>query len=243
MHKLNAGLRLPLYYQLKQDLLTRINSEEFPDKKLPAEGQLCEEYGVSRMTVRQALAELERDGYIIKMRGKGTFVVRRRFHSACDRVISLTKQLALAGYEPSVRLLSCEKTAPPADAVRMGFPEGEGLCCHIRRVRLADSAPIMIEDNYVPLSEFPGIDEVDFSVCHLYDVMHERYGVDPEAWHSYYSAVLLDEEECRHLEVQPATQALRVEQFTYVGTQIVEYAVSTARTDYYRPHIWVGTPR
>ena len=65
MHKLNAGLRLPLYYQLKQDLLTRINTEEFPDKKLPAEGQLCEEYGVSRMTVRQALAELERDGYEI----------------------------------------------------------------------------------------------------------------------------------------------------------------------------------
>ena len=242
MRRLNEGLRVPLYFQMKQDLLMRISADEFPDKKLPAECQLCEEYGVSRVTVRQALAELERDGYIIKMRGKGTFIVRRRFHSACDRVISLTKQLSLAGYEPSIRLLVCERTVPPAGAVNMGFSDDEPFC-HIRRVRLADNAPIMIEDNYLPLRVFPDIDQTDFSSHHLYDVLHDRYGVEPEAWHSYYSAVLLSEEECRYLEVDPMTPGLRVEQYTYVGTQIVEYAVSTARTDYYRPHIWVGTPR
>jgi len=231
-----------LYFQLKQALLARIRSDEWVDLKMPSESDLCDEYGVSRVTVRRALSELEHDGYVVKLRGRGTFIALRNIDSELDKVISFTQQVLLEGHLPSTKLLQC--TRMPATA---GISSSLGLeprapVCYLRRLRLIDDVPVLLEDTYLPLSLFPNIDKVDFSRCHLYDVMRDNYGVSPEAWKEYHMASALGDD-AGLLRLERGDPALVIEQYTYAGPDLVEYTISTVNSGVYHPRTWVGRPR
>ncbi len=124
--KLRKG-PIPLYYQLERALRKRIQSHDIDDgKPFPTERDLCEEYGVSRTTVRQAIMALEREGLLKREQGRGTFVTGLSLHDAPFRLYGYMDDLFLAGSKTGLELTKRELIRLDASAARdMGLDEGD----------------------------------------------------------------------------------------------------------------------
>lgn len=134
---------LPLYYQLKQLLVQRIERGDWqPGDMLPTEQQLQEHYNLSRTTVRQAFRELELEGLVTRYRGRGTFVARPKVTHSPEPRFSLTNYLLQQGMRPGWQVLSAEWVpASPEVADRLQIEPGTLVHC-LRRLRLANDEPI-----------------------------------------------------------------------------------------------------
>ncbi|NMB07943.1 MAG: GntR family transcriptional regulator, partial [Tissierellia bacterium] len=94
MMKIDKTSRMPLYYQLMDIIIDMIDSGELvEDDQLPSERELCEIYDISRSTVRQAIQELEKEGYIYRVHGKGTFVSKEKFRQELLEFYSFTEEM------------------------------------------------------------------------------------------------------------------------------------------------------
>ena len=90
--------KVPLYLQLVDDLIKKIENNTYKkDEKLPSERELCEMYGMSRITVRNALQELDRDNYIYKLHGKGTFVSSKTYKQNLVNLYNFTDEMKKIG--------------------------------------------------------------------------------------------------------------------------------------------------
>lgn len=137
---------------LYQQIATRLREEAMngaygTSGKLPSEAQLCERFGVSRITVRQALDRLEEEGTVERKQGKGTYVAGKRVRHGLDALRSFHDSLVLQGLEPEMRLLSIETVAVP-EHLRGRFVEQD--CVLLRRLHLVDGQPIALGASYLP---------------------------------------------------------------------------------------------
>jgi GntR family transcriptional regulator len=142
-----------LYYQLKEMLKQKIKSGEWAiDIKIPTERMLCEMYNVSRITVRKALEELEREGYLKRMQGKGTFVTSIKIEQRLSKFYSFSEEIKKMGYVSSTRIIEFSMV----DADRklsglLGVKENSRLYS-LKRLRLANHEPFALETCYIPYS-------------------------------------------------------------------------------------------
>ena len=146
---LNKRSHVPLYIQLRNEILNNIRSEVWPtDSQIPTEKALMAEYGVGRATVREAVSLLENEGYLIKRHGIGTFVARTQPSFGFEPLISLTYSLKAKGIhsENVIR----EKTVLTPDAAVLDKMRSRSMdrCLYIKRHRYANGTPIAIEESY-----------------------------------------------------------------------------------------------
>jgi GntR family transcriptional regulator len=139
---------------LYQQIATRLREEAMNGAygaagKLPSEAQLCERFGVSRITVRQALDRLEEEGTVERKQGKGTYVAGKRVRHGLDALRSFHDSLVLQGLTPEMRLLSLERAAVP-EHLRDRFVDADGACVLLRRLHLVDGKPIALGASYLP---------------------------------------------------------------------------------------------
>jgi GntR family transcriptional regulator len=139
---------------LYQQIATRLREEAVngaygPSGKLQSEAQLCERFGVSRITVRQALDRLEEEGTVERKQGKGTYVAGKRVRHGLDALRSFHDSLVLQGLTPEMRLLSLEPAAVP-EHLRGRFVDADGGCVLLRRLHLVDGKPIALGASYLP---------------------------------------------------------------------------------------------
>jgi GntR family transcriptional regulator len=139
---------------LYQQIATRLREEAMngaygASGKLPSEAQLCERFGVSRITVRQALDRLEEDGTVERKQGKGTYVAGKRVRHGLDALRSFHDSLVLQGLTPEMRLLSLEPAAVP-EHLRGRFVDADDGCVLLRRLHLVDGKPIALGASYLP---------------------------------------------------------------------------------------------
>ena len=107
-HALARQVPVALYYQVREDLLHKIQSGQWgPDFKMPPERELCETYGVSRITVRKALDDLQNEGYLDRVQGKGTFVRRATMEKKLSKFYSFGDELRLS----LIHICHCEGAA------------------------------------------------------------------------------------------------------------------------------------
>lgn len=135
---------VPKYHEIEQALRARIAELE-PDEPLPSDAQLCEEFGVSRMTARNAVQRLVQEGLVYRLLGRGTFVADYGAHRHASHLTSFTNEMRRHGRAPSSRLL--ERTQRPATLVesrRLGIDDGAEVVV-VRRIRLADGEPVALE--------------------------------------------------------------------------------------------------
>jgi GntR family transcriptional regulator len=228
--------RLPLYRQIEEALRARIRSGELrPSAQVPTEPELMVEYGVSRATVRQALAGLIAEGLLEIRRGLGTYVTAPRFEHTIGGFYSFSREIERHGLQPGTNVLDI-RTMPAVDVVAesLGVPAGTKVVA-LRRLRLAGPDPLVVETSHLPATRFPGLETVDFSQVRLYDTLMNRYGCRPTRARETFEPILLTADEAALLDQRRGEPALRVDRIAYDQDDIpIEFCRSTVRGDRYR---------
>lgn len=224
--------RVPLYLQLMETIINEISENKYlVDEKLPSERELCDLYDVSRITVRQALQELEREGYIYKLHGKGTFVSPTSFNQKLVKLYSFTEEMKKLGKNPTTQVISFEKMkADERLASRMSLDEQKDVY-QIIRIRLADDDPLIYETSYVPTDLFPGLTKNELEKRPMYDIFKEDYGIVVDRAIERFSATVIRKKEAEHLDTFFNQPAMLVKRFAYNKDNLIEYTISVTRGD------------
>lgn len=214
---------VPLYSQLAQSIERAIHSGTLaPGDRLENEVSLTRRLGLSRPTARQAIQELVTKGLLVRKRGVGTQVVHSQF-SREERLTSLYDDLAQADKKPGTRLLSYQIGELEPD-VRDAISSTENTdidFLKIRRIRLADGAPLAVLTNYLP-TRF-ALAESDLAEKSLYSCLRSA-GVHLKIAHQRVSARLMTAEEAQLLDEQGPAACLSVDRLAYDDTgQFVEF--------------------
>lgn len=229
---INKENKVPLYLQLVRLLMEKIEQGLYLEhEKLPSERALCEIYDVSRITVRQALNDLEREGIIYKMHGKGTFVAPKAYNQKLDRLYSFTEEMKRLGKRPTTEILSF--TIFPVDerlAQKMGLTISDKVYKLIR-LRLADGEPLMYETTYLPCKFFPNLKAQDLQGKPLYEVLQRNYDQEVTRATEQFTATLFREDEAEFLQGSSGQAAMFIKRFAYHRDQLIEYTNSIARGD------------
>lgn len=145
-------------YQAIEAYLTGIIERSAPGDLLPTEAELCQEFSVSRMTVRQALQSLANAGLVDRRRGRGTFVASRPMHRRPGQFLSFTEEMARRGLSASSLLLASESSRPTPQEVDDMDLAADELVLRIVRVRLANKVPIALEHAALAASLVPRLE-------------------------------------------------------------------------------------
>ena len=139
-----ADAAVPHWRRIELALRARIEGMA-PGDPLPSDADLCREFGVSRMTARNAMARLADDGLIVRVSGRGSYVAEPPAHRRADRLLTFSHEMRRRGRQPSSRLLAREiRPSTPAEASSLGILASEPVVV-VRRLRCADDEPIALE--------------------------------------------------------------------------------------------------
>ncbi len=230
--KVDKTSKVPLYLQLMEEIIKKIENKVYHvEQKLPPERELCDIYGLSRITVRQALQELEREGYIYKLHGKGTFVASKTYNQNLVNLYSFTEEMKKMGKEPSTKVLSFSEIEIEEHLANQLNLETNEEVFQVTRLRLADDEPLMYETTYLPKKHFPDLTATDLVEQPMYDVFKENYQIVVSRAVETFSATLIREKEAKLLNTKKNQAAILLKRYAYFNDKLIEYTVSVARGD------------
>jgi len=234
-YQIDKDNHLPYYSQLKRIIIDFIEREELTaNEKLPPEKDLGRHFGVSRITVRKALDELEKEGYINKVQGKGTFVSHEVIKQDLLKFYSFTEEMKKEGKEPSSRVLDF-KVGHVDSKITSKLRSGQGeKVLIITRLRLADSKPMMLETSYLPHNMFPNITREEVNNNPLYDILRKKYNVTFSRAEEVFTSTSLTKRESEILNSTKGRPAILLERITHSDNRIIEYTKSVVRGDKFK---------
>jgi GntR family transcriptional regulator len=220
----------PAWIRIEEQLAERIRCGRLlPGEQIAPERELAEQLGVSRMTVRQALASLAARGLVDRGVGRGTFV--RRIEHDLTRVAGFTEQAERSGLAAGAALLGARERPAPAHVARALDLRPGAAVLRIERIRSAGGRPAALEDSWLPAAQFPGLLGLDLSGS-LYALMRTRYDRAPAGATERLEPVAAGAREAEALRVPAGAPLMFVERVAYAadGTP-VEFAHDRHRGD------------
>ncbi len=207
---------------------------------IPSERQLSVDLGVSRLTVRAALDELVREGYLVRRRGSGTFVAEPKVAKGMD-ASSFTDDMRARGLTPASRTIELRVIPAGARLGRMLHVSPSEPIVQAKRLRLADGEPMAIELLHVRASLVPGLTAADLEENSFYELLLDRYGIQIAGGTQTVEPTVTNDEESAALGVPLHSPALLFERITHEGTgDVIEFTNSTYRGDRYRLETELG---
>ncbi|WP_058271161.1 GntR family transcriptional regulator [Olsenella massiliensis] len=231
-----SSRKQPLYDQLVDALRDKIENDMDPGDLLPSERELTELYGVSRTTVRLALAELVTLGLVTRRHGKGTFVSELANSSAdLTNAYSFTEEMRRLGRVPKTEVLEFGLVAAPKHvSAHLGVKLGAKVF-RMRRLRMADGVPLMIERSYLPAQEFISLTRTDVETKPLYDIIEKDYQHKIRVAEEEFRASTARPDEAKYLRIAEGAPVLRLSRVTTNDRNVVvEYTHSAARADQFK---------
>lgn len=171
--KLDKSTPIPLYFQLKELILAEIKNGTYPkDSAIPTEKELSKIFDISRTTVRQAIVELVQEGWLYRVKSKGTFVSRPKINQDfMQKMESYNDQILRTGRTPRTEVLDFKVvTATSEIAEKLKIQIGDKVV-YLYRKRYADEDPIVILKTYLPYDKCAFVMEHDFEKESLYSVL------------------------------------------------------------------------
>lgn len=226
---------IPLYYQLETILRQRILSGDFGMKApLPSEEALGQEYNVSRITVRQALASLEREGLIVRRRGKGTFVSEKATSLESPKLTGFMEDLISMGIKTTAKVLDMSVIEAPA-SIREHLKLGsDARVVRFEKVRLVEGGTFSHVFNYLPIDIGKRIPEEKLSGKPLLMILEDDLGIKAAEAVQTVEATAADSKVAPLLEVRVGAPLLKVERTVFDKNQRpIEYVSALYRSDRY----------
>lgn len=224
---------LPLYVQLQRSIVDKIKTGEYKENEnLPAEHKIIKDSGLSRTTVRQAIDNLEKEGYIEKRRGIGTFVAPKKKSTwDLEKLRSFREEFSMKGTENSTKLLSF-KTIKANEYLGNVFGEQESKYYLLERLRYVDDTPIILVTTYVPASKFLELEKYDFNDQSLFEVMEKEYNTSIAFAEKEFRAKIVSSKDAKLLDIKVGDPVQEVRTKTYDSNgELIEYSVSRDRGD------------
>jgi GntR family transcriptional regulator len=193
----------PRYFEIEQSLRGRVAALQ-PDSPLPSEAQLCEEFGVSRMTARAAVQRLVQDGLVYRVPGRGTFVAAAKANRTAGHILSFSDEMRRQGRVPTSRVVELRRRRASAEEERrLGVRDVVAL----HRVRLADGKPLALERAVFPAGRVGGALEADLERESLFEALVAS-GLVPTSGSAALAAEAATAEDARLLRVRKGSPLL-----------------------------------
>lgn len=237
--RIDKGGFTPLYIQVRDILKDLINSGKLkPDDQIPSENELSSAFKISRMTVRQAIQELMREGFINIRRGEGTFVSSVPHTQMLLKLEGFSSEMAKLGYRNHSRVLEIEKIAS-FDSFEMAYSglgksPGEPLV-RIRRVRYVEDTPFAMETSFLSYGTGSGLLEPQMADdTSIYNYIEKELHIRLSRADHTIQPGLADQEIAEYLEIKKGSPILRLHGTTFsMNNKAIEYLEGIYRGDQY----------
>jgi GntR family transcriptional regulator len=226
---------VPKHAQLREILGQLIDSELAPDAPIPSERELMSTYGVSRMTVREAIGQLVSEGRLYSVRGKGTFVARPRVETQLH-LASFTDDMRRRGLVPATVVLRAERAAPPAQVRNALRLPARQQAYHLERLRIAGGIPMAVEEGWYITGPLPGLLDRDLTRS-LYATLADDYGLPIDNAQQTIWSEVAEGAIARLLGVRAGAPILAFQRIGAAGHLPVEHTTSRYRGDRYQVHM------
>ncbi|MBR3207804.1 MAG: GntR family transcriptional regulator [Bacillus sp. (in: Bacteria)] len=226
---------IPMYHQIMGNLKKQIEDGTLaPDTLIPSEREYAERFGISRMTVRQALSNLVNEGYLYRQKGKGTFVSRKKFEQPLQGLTSFTEDMRQRGLKASSQLIDFKKVACPEHLLQSLQLSNSEDVYELKRIRLANDEPMAIETSYIP-EKFAGELTKDHLTGSLYEYIEANTGLPIAHAKQELEANVASKEEANVLSISLGDPVLSIARTTYFQNDLpFEYVMSIYRGDRYK---------
>jgi GntR family transcriptional regulator len=209
---------MPFYVQIKEILRARILDGTYkPHQQMPSESEMMQAFKVSRITVRQALGDLQKEGLIFKIHGKGTFVSKSKAFQELDRLQGFGEAMSRLGHETYNQLLSF-KDVPASKAVaeKLGISARDTVC-EIKRVRHLNREPISLDVTYLPTRIGSRLRKEDLAARDIFVIFENDLGIALGNAELHIGAMLADPVLAGLLKVEEGSPILRIERLAFTA--------------------------
>lgn len=218
--EIDARTPMTLYARIKEELRAAILDGSYkPFDQLPSESELTSRFAVSRITVRQALSDLQKEGLIFKVHGKGSFVSKPKTDQDLGRLQGFAEALAGEGREVINRVLSLRNVrAGRQVAHKLGVGVGDEVT-EIRRLRFLDREPISVDISYTRPEIGARLAKADLPARDMFIIFENDFGIPLGNAELLIEATSADEELAGHLRVREGAPLLRIERLTITAAR------------------------
>jgi len=235
----------PLYLQLKEILRGYILDGTYvPHSKLPSENELIKQYKVSRITVRQALRDLQKEGLIFSIQGKGSFVTKPKAVQDLTRLQGFGEAMSRHGLETYSKVVSIKRVPADKDvAAALNLEKGRDVFEFIR-IRYLNRSPVSLDISYFDPAIGERLQKEDLVSRDIFEILENNFGLALESADLTIEATIADEEKSRLLKIEANSPLLRLERLTYSNGHVpVDFEYLYYIGDFYRYRLRVERER
>lgn len=223
---------VPLYQELINTIKQSIdNSTLKENEKLPSENELCQLYNLSRTTVRQALKILEKNGFIYKLKGKGSYVSSQKIYQNRSSFSKFYDDMRNLGKIPISKILSLKVKKPAISVMKKMQLEEEQLICEIKWVRFANDEPLIYETISLNYNFVKGIENKKIEKRKLYEILIQDFNIKMTHGNEFFYPCKLDSEQAKYLKLHENDLGMKIKRIVFQGKDVIEYTSSIVRGD------------
>ncbi len=230
MELINREDHQKLYLQLYEILKKKIESGEWQvGTQIPTEEDLCNMFSVSRATVRTAVLELVRHGYLKRQQGKGTFIYRNTISDGISMLTNFRESMLEETENLTTNVLARTVMMPVDELdIKLNIPPDKHVI-YIKRLQLKDNEPLIIHESFIPYHICPLLLEEDLARNSLIDIVEKKYGIRVTKVKNLIDIGYLNTDESRIFGLPEGTASLITMQFYYSGDTIFIYTRSVKK--------------
>lgn len=231
----------PMYVQIKEVLKQRILDGDYGvQERLPSESEMMKTYGVSRITVRQAVRDLHTEGLVFSVQGKGTFVSRPKAVQDIQHLQGFGEAMDPQGYDTSTRVVGIQEVRAPQEVAEALNITQNATVIELTRIRYLNREPISVDNSFFPLAIGQLLQSRDLSQD-IFPLLEDDFGFGLGHADLKIEAIVADDAAAKHLNIEKETAVLRIQRLVFSEKgEPIDFEYLSYRGDAFQYQLRVG---